>query len=60
MSVEEFWNDSDRDKSKYSRKKKKIRAGATSLIANYTWTSLGLNPFFRGDRPATKRLMWGV
>jgi len=48
-----WWNDSDREKPKYLEK---TCASVTLSATNPTWTGLGPNPGFSGERPATNRL----
>jgi hypothetical protein len=51
--MEDWWNDTDRGKLKYSVKK---LSQCTLPTTNPTWTGLGLNPGLRGDRLAANCL----
>jgi hypothetical protein len=50
---ERRWNDTDREKSKYSEKN---LPSATLFTTNPTWIDPGQNPGLRGERPATNDL----
>ena len=51
MSMEQWWNDTDRGKLKYWDKE---CIDATLSTKNPTYTDLGLNPRLRGDRPTSQ------
>jgi hypothetical protein len=55
--MEHRWKEIDRGKPKYSEKN---CPSATLFTTNPTWTDPGLNPGFRGERPATNRLSHGT
>ena len=56
MSMEQWWNDTDRGKLKYWEKNlSQCPFGTTNPI----WTTLGLIADLRGDRQATDRLAMG-
>jgi len=57
MSVERWWNDTDRGKLKYWEK---TCTSATLSATNLTWTDLGSDLGLRGERPATDRLRDGT
>jgi hypothetical protein len=39
---------------------RKTCPSATVFTTNSTWTGRGLNPGFRGERPATNRVSFGI
>jgi hypothetical protein len=53
ISVENWWNDTDRGNRSTGRK---TCPSATLYTTNHTWTYLAPNPGLRGDKPATDRL----
>jgi len=53
MSMEQWWNDTDKGKLKYSGNP---CPWFTVSITNLTWTDLGSNPGLRGEKPPTNIL----
>ena len=49
MNMEQWWNDTEREKSKYLERN---LSHCYVTIQNPTWTALGLNPGVCDDRPA--------
>jgi hypothetical protein len=49
MSIERWWNDTDRGRTKYSDKTSTI----VTLFPNLIWSDPGLNPDLRGERLTT-------
>jgi hypothetical protein len=58
MSVQHWWNDTDRGKNRSTRRK--ACSNAHFVHQNFTWIGLGSNPGLRGETPATDRLSYGV
>ena len=56
MSMEHWWNDTERGKANTQRKS---RPSANLFTTNITWTDLELNPGFHNERPATGHLIHG-
>jgi hypothetical protein len=57
MSMECWWNDTDRGKAKYSEIN---YANATFPTTNFTWIGPGTNPDLRGEKSATNGMSRGM
>jgi len=57
MSVEHWWNDTDRGNLKYSEKD---LSQCHFVITNLTWTALGSKPSLRGGGPVMTACFEGL